>query len=485
MHMAILIAVEAYADAAIPPVRYAAADALQFGRALADLGFEEADQVVLVDGQATKADVESGVREAAQSLGDGDTLFLYYAGRHFSENGQNYLTCHNTEPSDLVGTSIPLDSLLGPLGESKCGRIAMFFDSCESGLRGADLDSTAEQLAEFFEARQRSVCFAACRAGEQSYPSHQFKHGVWAHHLIEAFRGDVSSALTSRSRLTAASLQKYLQAAVPRTLRLEHADKKHQTPWMLGATSGGFLLADLTDILARGNGAADPHSDQVLHVSFVRREYARVRSLSGFQRTHRVPDEVNDRSETFVATIAADQLGQDLDAMHRALRQAFRFKRADIDVSQPGDGTGTMITPYFNYSISVSLNSDDTTEVVWHRQVSDIKEPEQILTDEFAQVFGGMFDTVELSPATKIDVETLIDRIEEFGDDRVALHYDKDATWCRLEIDGVVGEIEVTRRTFSIVQSSPKQPKQLLELLFEIQKSLLDKYDVRLMAFES
>jgi len=132
MHVAILIAVEEYADKAIRPVRYAKADAIEFGQAIKDHGFGEAGQEVCVDGQATKAIIESRVKKTIQSLVDGDTLFLYYAGHGFSKDGCNYLTCHDTQLSDLVATSIPLDSLLGQLHESKCSKIVMLFDSCES-----------------------------------------------------------------------------------------------------------------------------------------------------------------------------------------------------------------------------------------------------------------------------------------------------------------------------------------------------------------
>jgi hypothetical protein len=53
MHVALMIAVETYADPALTPRRYAAADGRAISEALAAAGYAALDQVVLVDAQAT------------------------------------------------------------------------------------------------------------------------------------------------------------------------------------------------------------------------------------------------------------------------------------------------------------------------------------------------------------------------------------------------------------------------------------------------
>ncbi len=49
----------------------------------------------------------------------------------------SYITCHDTDLDDLADTSISLQSILKLCGKSACKRIALFLDSCESGI--ADL----------------------------------------------------------------------------------------------------------------------------------------------------------------------------------------------------------------------------------------------------------------------------------------------------------------------------------------------------------
>ena len=221
MNVALLIAVENYNDARIQRVKYAKADADEFGDALKDLGFDATDQVILIDSDATKSIIESKVRTTIDSLTENDLFFLYYAGHGFSMNDSNYLTCHDTQKSDLVDTSMSLQSLFQRLRNSRCKKIVMFFDSCESGLlageemRGIYGDLTGDELNEFFESSEHCVCFAACKTGQSSWASSQHKHGAWTYNLIEAFKGNAPTALANGTLLTSASLQNYLTLAVP------------------------------------------------------------------------------------------------------------------------------------------------------------------------------------------------------------------------------------------------------------------------------
>ncbi|MFM9964817.1 MAG: caspase domain-containing protein [Planctomycetaceae bacterium] len=489
MNVAMLIAVEDYNDKGIRAVKYAKADAEEFGETLKEHGFDAANQLVLIDGNATKSIIESKAKTTINSLTANDVFFLYYAGHGFSKLGFNYLTCHDTQLSDPVGTSIALQSLFQQLRNSSCKKIAMFFDSCESGLlAGEEMrslygDLTDDELIEFFKSSKHCVCFAACKSGQSSWPSRHNKHGAWTFNLIEAFKGNAPTALENGVLLTSASLQNYLQRAMSQTLRLDYTDKKDQTPWMYGSSTGNFLLADLTSVLAKRNAAANPHEGQVKRVAFIGQRSAGVRSLSGFTKSNRVPDAVTSATEAFVVRIASTELAEDLQKFADALRKQFRFKRIDIDVANPGDGTGSIITPTFTYSISVSLNPDDPSEVIWHRQVSEIREPDSVLTDEFEAVFDKTFDTVQFSPFSRVDVTALIDRIENLDDDRITVDYDSNPTSCRMSIKGIDGDILVSRNEISLVQTQRQTPKQLLESLFQIQSALIETYGVRLIAF--
>jgi len=221
-----------------------------------------------------------------------------------------------------------------------------------------------------------------------------------------------------------------------------------------------------------------------MNVALVGQRILRVRNLAGFKVSHRVPAEVNDRTEAFVAEIAAAQIDADLDRIHDDLRARFRFKRADLTVSPPSAGGGSITTPYFEYSVAVSLNPRDPSQVIWRRQVSEIREPRRVLAAPFAAVFGTLFNTIELAPPRPIDLTALIDRIEELDSRHISLAYDKDATWCRVSLAGIDGEVEITARTLALVQRQPKSPGHLLQSFLDFQTALIETYEVDTIAFD-
>lgn len=490
MNVAMLIAVDNHRDPRVPSVKFAAADVAEFGRALQEFGFDAARQVVLVNADATKTIIESKFKTTLNSLTANDTFFFYFVGHAFSHCGNNHLACHDTQASDLVETSIALKSLFQQIDQSSCQTIAMFLDPRESNwLATEELHDIVDhldddELRDNFPLNKPSVCFVACQSEQSSWPSGQNKHGAWAFQLIEAFRGNVPAALELGVRLTADSLQHHLLQTVPQMLALEYTDKRDQTPWTCGTNSNDFLLADLSNLFAKRKAAAHLDDDQVKRVAFVCRQTTDIRSLSGFnKKTHKLPDGVTGATESFIAKIAATEIETDLLKLIGALRQQFRFKRLELNVALPGDGTGTIITPHFTYSLSVSLNPENTSEVIWLRQVSEIKEPDRVLSNEFASIFDRMFDTVEFSPFRLVDVAALIDRIETFDNDQIAVEYGMHPTSCRVRLAGIDSEIQVTERSISMIQRQPQPPKQLLESLFQIQTALLDNHDVRLIAF--
>lgn len=489
MKVAILIAVEKYSDAAIPSVKYARVDATDLAEALLPHVYEESDQVVLVDGDATKTIIESRVRRTIRSLSDDDTVLFYYAGHGFSKNGENYLTCYDTQLTDLESTSIKLESLFKQFRDGSAKRITMFLDSCESGMlatasmRGIYSDLTNDELNDFFLQSEHYACFSACKAGESSWPSKLLKHGVWTHHVIEAFKGNALLALERGSLLTSASLQNYLSLAVPRSLREAFVDKKVQTPWLFGTQSSEFLLADLSDLLERRARAASPNSDQVIRMAMVSEKVSDVRQLSGFKSSHRVPRAYTSSTRSFVASIANDDLQRELNSMLASLREAFGFKRMDLQSNFTDDGHATIITPYFSYTVDVALNEEDVSEVIWRQEVNDIKEPDQILSDEFEEVFLKTFDTIEFTLPNSVDIPTLIDRIEQLDDEQISVDYDAEVSWCSIAIQGENAKIHLTPSTMEIVQIQPQPPKVLIESFFQIQRALIDKHDIRMIEF--
>lgn len=486
---AILIAVEEYLDADIKAVVHAEHDAKEFSRVLTLHGFDSDDQIVLINSQATKGVIESKVRKVIRRLRKGDVLYFYYAGHGFSKGARNFITCHDTIDSDWDGTSVPLAPIFGELQASECDRIVLFLDCCESGIkatagmRGIYDNLKEHELEEFLDNARHCMCFAACRSDESSWSSSILHHGIWTYHVIEAFSGDAPLAL-ERGILTANSLQNYLKREVPRTLVNTYNSAKEQTPWMYGASNGDFVLADLRDLLAERHENANKGVSLVTEMSFTVEDAVGLRSLTGWKKSYRIPDRHSDTTVAFAAKCAAEDVKADLDGVYEKLKDAFNFTRRELQTSDPEDGTGTIITPYFNYSVGVSLNSEELDEVVWTRSVHSIKVPAQIASEAFAEVFDEVFDTLEFSLPARIKLEDFIDAVEAANIPDLKIKHDRDASFCKLHLNGAEGAVTLTPWSLSIVHDVPKETQQLIASFYTVRK-LVKKYEVPLISFTS
>lgn len=484
MNIALLIAVEHYAEPRFAARRFAAADVQAMSAALAELGYAELDQVVLIDGQATKTIIESKIRRTLRSLSAEDSLLIYVAAHGFADRGKSYLVCHDTQAADLVATSIPWSSLLTQLRDTECERALLFVDSCSGGLGKVDFEPFAhDELSHHFANQEKQVCLVACDVGETSWPALKLQHGAWASQVIAAFAGAAKSALVNKELLTAKSLQTFLETSLPRVLQKSSSDKRTQTPVCFGPSSGEFLLADLADVLANRTASGKPAAENVLHVTLLNEQVESIRSLAGFKKTDKVPNAVNSYARSLVAELGSGPIEADVNEVREALRRHFSFKRKDLDSAAPGDGTGSILTPYFVYSVTVTLNPANPAEIIWRRQITDIKEPEQVLSPAFESVFPKTFSTVEFAPPQPIDLPAFIDQLEETADERVKINYDPAATWCRLSMLGLLGQIEVTPQRFALMQLNPASPKVLLEAFFKIQAMLVQEFDVKAIGF--
>lgn len=145
---------------------------------------------------------------------------------------------------------------------------------------------------------------------------------------------------------------------------------------------------------------------------------ARVKSLSGYRKFHRLPDRVNAGSCAFVGELASEDVKADVDAVYTAVREGLGYKRRDVEGSADR-GSGLVRTPDFEYSVSVDLCDDDPTTLVWRREVAGIREPKVVLDRPFQRIFAEKFDTLVFEFTRPFDLEAWVDHIEEEAPERV------------------------------------------------------------------
>lgn len=428
--LALIIAADQYQDSAIPAAPHAEADAAAVSRALEALGFARDTQILLTGSGATRTAIGSRLRKLVKSPPEVESLFVYFAGHAFRE-GDDYLACFDSQTDDLAETSIALSSLLEAVGACKSQRLALFLD-----LRSAlgDEPPSHKPLSAFFAKRAASACFVAAGEGEESHVSGTLKAGVWAHHLVEALTAKAPLAVEDEEKLTVASLQEHLLREVPRTLRATFREAPAQTPAVY-APKARLVLADLGQLIEVDPIAADPRL-QPLHRAALRGETrAKVKSLSGYRKFHKLPTQANAHARKFVADLAAEDVKADVDQVYATVREVLGYKRRDVE-SSTDRGSGFVRTPDFEYSVGVDLTDDDPTTIVWRREVSNVRNPSVILGKAFQQVFGSVFDVLAFEFVRPFDLESWVDRIEEEMPKGVKLRCASDCSTCDVTVAG-------------------------------------------------
>lgn len=468
--IALVVAVEHYSHTEIPQVVYAKADAAGFSDAIALHGYKV--QATLLDSKATKASIESHLRRGLSRLRSDDEFIFYYAGHGFSNNGHNFVTCFDTDPNDLEGTSVRLQWVFDVIEKSACKRIAMFLDSCESGItkiakrRAMYATMSEAELGEFFGAAEYGVCFSACKTSESSYPSNVLKHGIWTYHLIQALKGDAAKALEKGHRLTAMSLQNYLSTEVPLTLRKAYSTPEVQTPWKYGGENRDFQIADLSEILEKRK-QVKPGYEQLKRALLREVESVHISSLSGFvKRFHHVPTYVSTSTRSFVGTISQKEIEERVDGVFQSIKKYLKYKHREIQSE-----AGRIVAPDFEYAAFCTQDEDDPENALITEELTNIK-PSIIENEAFNHVFENRFSQVVFEFPKQIDVSKLIEEIEDIDRKDVIIKYDSSSSWCELSFtdSDFTLRVEGHERTINSIQSC--SPHELLQGYFKIQLRL-------------
>ncbi|MBX9584682.1 MAG: hypothetical protein K2X87_30635, partial [Gemmataceae bacterium] len=130
--------------------------------------------------------------------------------------------------------------------------------------------------------------------------------------------------------------------------------------------------------------------------------------------------------------------------------EQFGYKRKDLDVSAERDGLGFIRTPDFEYTLTVHVDPDDPTEVIWRREVGRLSDPGFVRSEGFAAIFGGMFDKLVFEFAVPVDVAEFVDRIEDDPPEGVKVSVASGSEAAEVKLAGFGGRITVSRTAVEI-----------------------------------
>ncbi|MDB6021534.1 MAG: hypothetical protein JWQ04_1391 [Pedosphaera sp.] len=450
------VAVENYLDKTIKPVVYGENDARDFVKAWQALGVQSVDCELLLSGAITYKVFETKLKTFLSKVAKDERVVFFFAGHGIAINGESRITVYDTQLGDLPGTTIPLNEILKELRGSKSAQTLLFLDACQSGLpinsgmRSICGNFSADELIAFCRDSEFHFAFASCKVDQSSYSAGALSHGVWSYCVINALKGEVKEALEKGCLVTNTSLQSYLSDEVPRTLRKTVAGSVAQTPCAFGNLTKEFIVANV-ELLVTAKAAKASTLGSILKDSSFRGEAnGHVRVLQGFnKRYHKVPDNNSGATKAFIRKIGNDDVNSQAEAIHAALKAAFKYKFKDV-IFGCNDGAATIKTPDFDVNITIQQDQDNPADYVIVTGVSAIRRPAVLTEDEFSSVFSRYCDTIIIELTKPINVGDKIGQIEEDSDLADNLKYSADGESFTLTLPAEAVQFEVTAYQIAI-----------------------------------
>lgn len=199
-------------------------------------GYKSVNVVTLLDGQATRAAVLSGLAELAARAGTDDTACVFFSG-HGAVVGnpgaeESVLVTVDTDLANMERTSISSDEFAQALSQIRAKRVLVFIDACHAG--GAAVSKTltdgkghefksgysSNTFAKLATGRGRAL-IASCRADEVSAVFSGARNSVFTAALLAGLRGAADKSGSGFIKLF--DLFNYVAEEVPKQI----ADDQH------------------------------------------------------------------------------------------------------------------------------------------------------------------------------------------------------------------------------------------------------------------
>jgi Flp pilus assembly protein TadD len=203
---AVVVGISAYQDTAIKALQFADDDAraiYEFLRspAAGGGGFAEENVKLLLNEQATYAELRAALYGFLRRATDEDHVFIYFAGHGAPDPARPsdlYLLTHDTRASDVPATAFPMRDMDRAVGELYARHVVVITDACHSGgittevsARGGDNAINDVFLQQLSSTTGGLAVFTASGANQLSLEDERWGggHGVFTHFLLEALRG--------------------------------------------------------------------------------------------------------------------------------------------------------------------------------------------------------------------------------------------------------------------------------------------------------
>jgi hypothetical protein len=420
--IAIIIAIEDYRFAegatGIVPVKYARNDATKFKKLLRE-EFDIPDENIIMwlDKDAIKAALEDELKYHIRQLKSTDRFIFYYAGHGFYQNSNNKLTCWDTHPTNLSGTTVSLkEILLDPLEQSECEQSLIFLDCCSTNLTeslsGRDLISNFNdrEFEVFIKSKKYNAIFMSCSPGEKSYPSEILKHGIWTYHLIEALKGNVPDAIVKDIYITDNTIRNYLSSAIPKFITEKTIHRDTQRPYSKVNSSNEFLIRQIQTKEDEINNELPNLKLKFDKALFRKVVNISIRRAKGFLKGHFAPEKVNASGNSFIQRVFEENLKEEIQTIYENTKEILSLRKKQIAVVAEIGG-GSIECDTFRYLIDIEQNPYEPSEAKVTRKLI-IRAKRSALVENFDDIFLYQIDEIVIPYEGNVDFDDLVEKFE-------------------------------------------------------------------------
>lgn len=203
--LALIVGVSRYDDPSID-LQYADADARSLYQtltnpALGPASFRPENVRLLLNHEATVANINKGLREFLQQARENDFVLFFFAGHGSPDPNRltdHYLLAHDTNPENIAGTGILMRHVREAISEIPARHVLILTDSCHSAGMAAPpsiRSITANPIHEAFLEKMRHASdslaiLTASESAQVSYENAKFdQHGVFTYFLLQGLKG--------------------------------------------------------------------------------------------------------------------------------------------------------------------------------------------------------------------------------------------------------------------------------------------------------
>lgn len=223
------IGINSYQNPQLSDLQFAVNDAQGVVEALLSTKLTAVEYTVLADENATRFGILEAMNKIAESVGEDDQVWLFYAGIGVTEEGQGYIVPHDADPENLATTAISMSDLGTWLSDLPAKQAILISDTCHSGAmaltahRGIGISVATKDPRQLQLSGTGRAILTAGTADQLSIEVPDLQHGFFTYFVI---RGLTGSADLNRDRLvTLNELYAYTSSEVS-----------------IGASSRGFSL---------------------------------------------------------------------------------------------------------------------------------------------------------------------------------------------------------------------------------------------------